>query len=385
MIAYNLVRHQWENIVVQGADQRTDRGPIADQSGQNAALSPWFVSPGFFDAQINGVKDIDFNEDSLTVSDVRRVVKTLLAEGVVRFFPTIVTGSDAHTRKILGVLRTACEMDSQVAYAVWGVHIEGPYISELDGPRGAHARAWIRDPRWDEFSGWQAAAGGRIRMITVAPERRGMVDFIRQATASGVVVALGHHAASGDEIVRAVQAGARLTTHFGNGAHASLPRHPNYLWDQLAHPELALSVIGDGIHLPPSVLQVVFRIKPDQTLLVSDRVADPVRINPGSVMAIGQTVTVNADRVALTDFPTLLAGAVTPLNVAIARTAQVVGHLDQVVRAVTTTPAAIMGLPASDLMRDWVVFRLTDAQADVHWVMRDQHIVYAADQPLPSG
>ena len=89
-----------------------------------------------------------------------------------------------------------------------GCHLEGPYISGEDGPRGAHPREHVRPPDWDEFEKLQQASGGRIRLVTLAPELPGAIDFIRRAVASGVTVAIGHTAAAGTEIAAAVEAGA---------------------------------------------------------------------------------------------------------------------------------------------------------------------------------
>jgi N-acetylglucosamine-6-phosphate deacetylase len=151
------------------------------------------------------------------------------------------------------------------------MHLEGPYISPEDGPRGAHARQHVRPPDWDEFRRLQDAAGGGIRLVTLAPEHDGALPFIERLTASGVVVALGHTAAAGPRIRDAIRAGARLSTHLGNGAHAVLPRHPNYLWDQLADDDLWASIITDGHHLPPSVVRCILRVKtPARTILTCD-------------------------------------------------------------------------------------------------------------------
>jgi len=158
-----------------------------------------------------------------------------------------------------------------LARALPGLHLEGPYISAEDGPRGAHPLRHVRPPAWDEFRRFQDAAGGRIRLITLAPEHDGALPFIEKLTASGVVVALGHTAASSACIRAAIAAGARLATHLGNGCHALLPRHDNYLWEQLAADQLWASVISDGHHLPPALLRCILRVKtPARTILTCD-------------------------------------------------------------------------------------------------------------------
>src|SRR5205807_8371003 len=117
----------------------------------------------------------------------------------------------------------------------------------------------------------QDAAGGRIRLVTLAPEHEGALAFIDRLVDSGVVVALGHTGASGSRIRDAIRAGARLSTHLGNGCHALLPRHDNYLWEQLAADELWASIICDGHHLPPPVVRCLLRVKtPTRTILTCD-------------------------------------------------------------------------------------------------------------------
>src|SRR5919108_4718121 len=105
------------------------------------------------------------------------------------------------------------------------------------------------------------AAGGRIRLVTLAPEHDGALGFIERLVAAGGVVAIGHTAASGPRIRDAIAAGARLSTHLGNGAHAMLPRHDNYIWEQLAADDLWASLITDGFHLPPAVVKCMVRVK----------------------------------------------------------------------------------------------------------------------------
>jgi N-acetylglucosamine-6-phosphate deacetylase len=202
---------------------------------------------------------------------VRHVVEVCRRHGIAGLCPTLVTNSFAALFHGMTTLRQACESDSVVAAAVNGIHLEGPYISPADGPRGAHPRQHVRPPDWDEFSRLQDASGGRIRLVTLAPEQEGALPFIERLVTARVVVALGHTAASGDRIRDAIRAGARLSTHLGNGAHAVLPRHDNYIWEQLAADDLWASIICDGHHLPPSVVRCFLRVKtPAGTILTCD-------------------------------------------------------------------------------------------------------------------
>ena len=97
--------------------------------------------------------------------------------------------------------------------------------------RGAHPKEHVRAPDWDEFQRWQETAGGAIRLVTLSPHTPEAPDFIRRLVASGVAASIGHTGATTDQIKAAIDAGATLSTHLGNGSHAQIPRHPNYIWD----------------------------------------------------------------------------------------------------------------------------------------------------------
>ncbi len=161
----------------------------------------------------------------------------------------------------LRTIAAACDAFPDVAARIAGIHLEGPFLSERDGYRGAHPVASIRDPDWELFQEFQAAASGRIVLITLAPERVGSLEFIRRATGMGVVVALGHTAADGATIHAAAQAGARLSTHLGNGIASPLPRHPNPIWEQAGLDQLSATFIADGHHLDLATLRVLARAK----------------------------------------------------------------------------------------------------------------------------
>jgi N-acetylglucosamine-6-phosphate deacetylase len=221
---------------------------------------PW-VAPGLFDLQVNGYGGAWFSDESLRPEVVRAILEKYLAHGVTRLCPTLITNSFEAIRDGLAAIREACERDEWVEQMVAGCHVEGPYISPEDGPRGAHPRGHVRACDVDEFDKWQEASGERIRLMTLAPETEGAEAFIRHVTGRGVTVAIGHTAANSEQIAAAVEAGATLSTHLGNGTSAVLPRHPNHLWDQLAEPKLAASLITDGHHIPANFLRSVLLAK----------------------------------------------------------------------------------------------------------------------------
>lgn len=244
---------------------------VARAGNGKADLEAGWLAPALFDLQINGCDGHSFNSPNLTSAAVRNVVTVCRRHGIGFLCPTLVTNGFEALQHGFTTLRRTCAEDAELARALPGFHLEGPYISPEDGPRGAHPRQHVRPPDWEEFQRWQEAAGGRIRLVTLAPESAGAIPFIERLVKSGVVVSLGHTAASGACIRAAIAAGARLSTHLGNGSHAMLPRHENYLWEQLAADELWASLITDGFHLPEAVVRCLVRVKtPARTILTCD-------------------------------------------------------------------------------------------------------------------
>src|SRR2546428_12692619 len=219
-------RHPARGIPVEVAIEGDRITRIRDQPDSASPPHLWLL-PGLVDIQVNGYAGLDLNGPDVDPGVVTRVMRSLQAKGVTRFCPTVCTQSHDQMRRTLRAIAEACRADPRVRYGVAGIHVEGPFISPEDGPRGAHPKQHTRAPDWDEFQRWQDAARGRIRIVTLAPEWPRAIDFIERAAASGVVAAIGHTAAAPARIADASRAGARLSTHLGNGSHAKIDRHPN--------------------------------------------------------------------------------------------------------------------------------------------------------------
>jgi N-acetylglucosamine-6-phosphate deacetylase len=228
------------------------------------------IAPGLVDLQINGYQGIDFNDEDLKPGQVEDVSAKLLNVGVTRYFPTLITASRKKISKQLGTFSRVIRQKGLASHMIGGIHLEGPFISGEDGPRGAHPKRFCLKPDPSLLERWQEEAGGHIRIITMAPELPGSIALMKACVMTGIIVAIGHTSASSEEIRSAVSAGATLSTHLGNGAHRMLPRHPNYIWDQLAENALYASMIADGFHLPESVLRVFMRTKKKKAILISD-------------------------------------------------------------------------------------------------------------------
>ena len=309
-----------------------------------AADWPW-IAPGLWDLQVNGYAGQSFSSPELTPPKVAEIGRTMLRFGVTRFLPTLITERQEVLLHSLRTIDEACRADRRLDRQVAGIHLEGPYISSVNGPRGAHPPSCCREPDWDEFQRLQEAASGRIRLLTMAVEFASAAEFIARVAASGVLVAIGHTAADSRQIRRAVDAGARLSTHLGNGAHRLLPRHPNYLWDQLAEDRLWASLIVDGHHLPPEVVKTFLRAKtPARCILVSD-LASHAGLPPGRYdWGLSPIEILDDGRLVVAGQRQLLAGASQPLGSAVARVMDFAGlDLATAVALATQQPARLLG------------------------------------------
>lgn len=304
-----------------------------------------YLAPGLIDLQVNGYAGFDLNSGDVSPETVSALARALLAHGVTCFLPTVITASEAAILAALSAIASACESDPLVGDMVAGIHVEGPFISPQDGPRGAHPQAHVRAPDIEEVRRWQAACGGRARMITLSPHWADSDAFIADACAMDIAVAIGHTDATPEQIHAAAAAGARLSTHLGNGAAAMLPRHPNFIWAQLADERLTATFIVDGHHLPADTLKVMLRAKGlERSVLVSD-VAALGGLAPGLYrQPIGGQVELAADgRLSIAGTP-YLAGAARNLNEDIASAVALTGlELGDVLRLATENPGRFVG------------------------------------------
>jgi N-acetylglucosamine-6-phosphate deacetylase len=322
-----------------------DNGSIAAVAAiDDGPALPW-LSPGFIDLQVNGYVGIGFNDPDLTPEKVRSVSLLMDQFGVTRYLPTLTTDSHELLSRSLAMLGHVINDLSVARLRVPGIHLEGPFICPDDGPRGAHPKQHVRPPDWDEFQRLQDAAQGHIRLTTLSAEYEGSPQFIERAVASGVVVAIGHTKASGDQIRAAVDAGASLSTHLGNGAHPLIRRHPNYIWEQLAEDRLMASLIVDGHHLPPSVVKSMVRAKtPERCILVSDKTNLGGR-PPGIYHTpLGDLELLPDGKPVVAGQRDILAGAAVPLSVNIAKVIEFAGiDLRTAIEMATLNPARLMG------------------------------------------
>lgn len=337
---------------ITGRDPATGRAlAIAMAGGVITAIGPGpadetaWLAPGLVDLQVNGFAGFDINGGGLDIATVAALTEAMAQDGVTTFLPTIITASEEVIIATLRVIAAARDADPRIAHAIPSVHVEGPHLAPEDGPRGAHPREHVRPPDMAEFARWQAASGNLVGLVTLSPHDPGAPAYINALARQGVHVAIGHTNASPAEITAAVDAGAVLSTHLGNGAAATLPRHPNLLWTQLGEDRLTATFIADGHHLPTDTFRAMLRAKGlERSILVSDAVALG-GMPPGLYdQPIGGRVELTADgRLGVAGTP-FLAGAVRPLADGVARAAAMAGlNLGDALRLATANPGRFAG------------------------------------------
>lgn len=343
-----------------------------------------YVVPGFIDLQVNGYDGVDYNSPATRREDIARSLRAQFACGVTRLLPTVITGTVEGMRGSLANLYAAKQALPE-GIAIEGFHVEGPHISAEEGPRGAHPLACVRPPDIEEYKGWQEVTGGLVKLVTISPEWPAAPAYIEALVREGVVVALGHTGANRQQIQDAVAAGATLSTHLGNGSHSVLPRHPNYLWEQLAEDRLAASLIGDGIHIGEAFLRVALRAKGvERSILVTDASA-PAGAAPGRYQLADQWVDLTPDDRVVLAGQTRLAGSALKMHRGVENLIRMTGvTLGEAVTMATRNPARVgrisgrqRGLTPGE-RADFVVFSMTNGRIQVEETWISGQRVYQA-------
>ena len=275
-----------------------------------------FVAPGFFDNQVNGFAGVSFafGESDLTTEGIQKATSELWKMGVTTYLPTLTTNSQEVLVRNFELLAKTMD-DKNLRGSIPGFHLEGPYINPEDGFRGAHPKQFVRLPNWDEFREMYKAANGKILQVTVAPEMEGAQDFIKECSEMGIVVAVGHHNANKEQLDLAVDNGARISTHLGNGCANMINRHRNPLWPQLANDDLTISIICDGFHLLPEEIVTFFKVKGvDKTIITSD-VTSYAALEPGEYKTqTGETIELTEDGMLRYPAQNVLYGSASPIT-----------------------------------------------------------------------
>jgi N-acetylglucosamine-6-phosphate deacetylase len=312
------------------------------------------LSGQLFDFQVNGFGGVDFQRDDLTAAQLRQAVKTLRHHGVAGIFATLITDEVDRLCRRLEKFEQLCAADPEARRMIPGYHLEGPWLNPEPGYRGAHPAAPMHAPEIAEFERLQQAAGGRIKLLTLAPEWPGSADVIAHATAQNVHVSLGHTDASETEIDEAIRAGARFCTHLGNGCPAVLPRHDNIVQRLLARDELTACFIPDGVHLPDFTLRNFVRAKPAGRVLFTTDAMAGAGATPGRYTLGDLEIAIGNDGIARHPGTNTFAGSTLTPDEGVRRIARSLQlSQDEAVRLWSDAPLAAFGLSPISASPRW--------------------------------
>ncbi|MFQ5515181.1 MAG: N-acetylglucosamine-6-phosphate deacetylase [Myxococcota bacterium] len=301
--------------------------------------------PGLVDLQVNG--GVGGAYDASDPAEHVRATAFHVQAGTTSLLATLVSAPLEHLTASLA--RLVSEVGP--AGPLLGVHLEGPFLAEEKG--GAHARAALRDPTPEAVEALIEAGGSTLRMVTLAPERRGALEAVERLAACGAIVAAGHTVARSARLREAIERGLSFVTHLGNASdwpgrvfdaeRGYRVSEPGVVGSFLFERRLRGSLILDGHHLHPRLACALVELRgPESLALVSD--ATPAAgLPPGRYRHGGLDVEVRADGIATSGEG--LAGSTIPLVGALRVAVRQGGiPLGDALRMATLTPAQILGV-----------------------------------------
>lgn len=298
------------------------------------------VVPGFIDLQCNGAVGVDITGEP---GRLWEVAAALPRWGVTAWLPTVVSSPAPARLRAREVVAAGPPGDGRVYAEPLGLHVEGPFIDP--DRRGAHDPRHILVPSTDRVARerWERESG--VALVTLAPELPGALAVVRALAERGVVVAAGHSSAGAAAAEAAVDAGVRYVTHLFNGMAPLHHRRPGLVGVALTDERLRVGVIADGVHVDPLVVALAARLLGDRLSLVTDAMA-ALGLPPGEVRLGDVTATVSPGDGAVRLPDGTLAGSTLTLDRAVRNVVAAGGRpLAEVVAAVTSTPAALLGIP----------------------------------------
>lgn len=316
----------------------TALGPDLDADGAEVVEARQeIVAPGFVDLHVHGAGGAMFEDGDR--DGVRRIRAALAAHGTTALLATVAALPPEDLRR--AVAGIAAAMAEPGGARLLGIHLEGPFLNPRRG--GAQRPDWMREPSIEELEALQAAAGGHIRLLTMAPELPGALELIRHARRRGMVVALGHSEASAAQVEAAIAAGATQVTHCFNAMAPFHHRDVGLAGMALLDERLRIELIADGAHVEPRALRLAVRCKPDGGwVLVSDGVA-AVGQGPGRLQLFGAACSAG-DAVRQADSGRLAGSCITLADAVRNLRGWLPEHpLEALLRAASTVPAAAIG------------------------------------------
>ncbi len=352
---------------------------------KSSRMEDSYIAPGLIDTQVNGYNSISFSQDKLSSKEIRKVTEAMWKEGVTTYFPTVVSSPHKRIINSFTVIAETIEKDIQMRMSIPGFFLEGPYISPVDGFRGAHNKDYVRLPDWEEFQEYIKASNNQIILVGVAPEVDGALSFIQNCKKAGIYVSLAHHNGNARIIQDAVNNGATVSTHLGNGCANMINRHNNPLWPQLAEERLTPTLIVDGHHLRPEEVKTFFKVKgPSNLMLVSDATM-LAGMPPGEYTWDGKTVVMTEDGMLKFPEQNVLAGASFPIRYGVINVMKFTGcNLEDAIEMAATTPANTFNLDDRGSIEvgkraDIILFKLEEDQMKIEKTYLAGKLVYSVD------
>ncbi len=347
-----------------------------------------YVAPGLIDNQVNGYMGVSFVDTGGELSEegIHTITSAFWAEGITTYMPTLTTNDHDIFIKNFALLNRV-KNDESTRGSIPGFHLEGPYISPEDGYRGAHPLKHVREPDWDEFMELYDASGGNIMQVTLAPEIDGAMDFISRCRETGIEVGLGHHGGSAEQITEAIDRGALIATHLGNGLANTINRHRNPLWPQLSDDRMFISIICDGFHLLPEQIRVFYRAKGKERIIITSDVSHYGGLAPGYYLnAIGDTIQLTSEGAVVYPAQNVLSGSAAPLSQGVGHVMRVTGcDLASAIQMASTNPARFYGLSdrgeiKPGMRADLILFKMEDFEMDVIKTIAAGEVVYDSSE-----
>lgn len=237
---------------------------VKDYQGEYEDFTGKYIAPGLVDTHVHGYKNADVTD--AIEGELNKMSIGMLEMGVTSFLPTTLTSSVEQLNKAVELIGK--EYKSVQGAKVKGIFMEGPYFTETY--KGAQNPAYMSDPSIEQLREWQKLSGGIIKKIAIAPERNGVVDFIKASKEMGIYVALAHSDATCEQALEAVDAGANIFVHLYNGMRGLHHREPGMVGAALSSDAYA-EMICDGHHVHPKAAKVAVRAKGhDKMILITD-------------------------------------------------------------------------------------------------------------------
>ena len=307
--------------------------------GKTYDASGCYVIPGLTDLHFHGCVGEDFSD--ATPDGLQKMADYELSRGVTQICPAGMTlGEDQLTRICENA--AAHRAKNPGGAELVGLHLEGPFLCKAK--KGAQNEAFLHDPDPAMLHRLQQAAQGMVKLVTLAAEQPGALEFIRSAQEDGITVSLGHTTADYDTACAAYEAGARQATHLFNAMPPFTHRAPGVVGAAFDHPQVKVELISDGVHIHPSVVRAVFQLfGAGRVILISDSLR-ATGMPDGRYPFGGQEIEVHGNRATMADDPNTLAGSVSDL-MACMRSAVSFGiPLHDAVRAAAVNPAQVLGV-----------------------------------------